>query len=191
MALLPLVFGMPVALFPVHIVFLEMIIDPACSIAFEAEAEEDLNMKRPPRDPKEKLLNWKRIDLSLLQGVVSLAICFTIYAIVLKMGKGEAEARSLSFATLVFSNLALILTNRSWTKSLLFSFKHKNNALIGVLFGSIVLLSLVLYIPMFQNLFHFNTLHFDDILFCFGGGLLSVGWFETFKYFKRKNLLKL
>ncbi|MEI8135536.1 MAG: cation-translocating P-type ATPase [bacterium] len=189
MALLPLLFGMPVALFPVHIVFLEMIIDPACSIAFEAEPEEEQNMKKPPRDPKERLLNWRRIDLSLVQGFVSLAICFAVFAIFLKMGRGETEARALSFATLVFSNLGLILTNRSWTKSLISSWQQKNSALVAVLVGSIILLGLVLYIPLFQNLFHFNILHADDILFCVGAGAISILWFELFKFFKRRASL--
>jgi Ca2+-transporting ATPase len=187
MALLPLLFGMPIALFPVHIVFLEMIIDPACSIAFEAEPEEEQSMKKPPRDPKERLLSWKRIDLSILQGVVSLAICFAVYAIVLKLDRGESEARALTFGTIVFSNLGLILTNRSWNKSMIASFRNKNRSLAAVIFGSIVLLAVVLYVPTFQRLFHFNILHTDDILFCIGGGILSILWFEALKYFRRKR----
>ncbi|MDP4237428.1 MAG: cation-translocating P-type ATPase, partial [Bacteroidota bacterium] len=187
MALLPLIFGMPIALFPVHIVFLEMIIDPACSIAFEAEPEEEGTMKKPPRDPKERLLSWQRIDLSVLQGIISLGICFAIYAIVLGLKRGEMEARALSFATLVFSNLALILTNRSWSSSIFASFKKRNAALAAVIFGSLALLGVVLYVPTFQSLFHFNTLHFDDILFCFAGGIISVFWFELVKFFRRRG----
>ncbi len=187
MTILPLLFGMPIALFPVHIVFLEMIIDPACSVAFEAEDAEDGVMLRPPRGPKEKLLSWKRIDLSLLQGVVSLAICFAIYVIILDLGRGENEARALSFATLVFSNLGLILTNRSWSNSIIASFKKKNTALVGVLGATVIILASVLYIPSLQRLFHFSILHADDIFFCIAGGLISILWFEILKYIRRKN----
>lgn len=190
MALLPLLFGMPIALFPVHIIFLEMIIDPACSIAFEAEPEEELTMKKPPRDPKERLLSWQRIDLSLLQGFISLGICFAIYTVILNLNRGEEEARALTFATLVFSNIALILTNRSWSKSMIASFKKKNSALAAVIFGSIGLLAIVLYVPVFQSLFHFNILHADDILFSVAGGILSILWFEVLKYFKRRGVTK-
>ncbi|MEP7233907.1 MAG: cation-translocating P-type ATPase, partial [Ignavibacteriota bacterium] len=187
MTLLPILFGMPIGLFPVHIVFLEMIIDPACSIAFEAEPEEEGIMKRPPRDQKERLLRWKRIDLSILQGVVSLAIAFGVFAYVLHLNRDEQEARALSFATLVFSNLGLILTNRSWSDSLITSLKKKNSALLAVIGGTLALLAVVLYVPVIQSLFHFNILHPDDLIYCFAGGSVSILWFEILKYFRRSR----
>jgi Ca2+-transporting ATPase len=188
MTLLPILFGMPVAFFPVHIVFLEMIIDPACSIAFEAEPEEEAIMLRPPRKKNEKLLSWKRIDLSLLQGIVSLIVSFGVFAFVLHLGRGDLEARALSFATLVFSNIGLILTNRSWSNSLFTSFKKRNTALAAVIGSTLVLLALVLYVPPVQSLFHFNILHADDIIFCIAGGAISILWFEIFKYIRKRNV---
>ncbi|MFI5264508.1 MAG: cation transporting ATPase C-terminal domain-containing protein, partial [Candidatus Kapaibacterium sp.] len=148
--------------------------------------EEDDIMQRSPRKPDERLLPWRRIDLSLLQGSVSLAITFGLYVYILHIGRGELEARTLSFATLIFSNLGLILTNRSWSTSLMRSFKKKNGALISVLGGTIVLLAIVLYLPTFQALFHFDTLHADDIILCFIGGAVSILWFEIFKKIHKK-----
>jgi Ca2+-transporting ATPase len=187
MAILPLLFGMPIALYPMHIVFLELIIDPACSIAFEAEPEDDQVMKLPPRSPTEKLLSWRRLDLSMLQGVSSLVICFAVFALALHLNRGAEESRALSFATLIFSNLALILTNRSWTSSMIASFRKKNVALGFVLVGGLSLLGLVLYFPPFEKTFHFTTLHTDDILICLAAGILSVLWFETLKYYRARR----
>lgn len=187
MTLLPLLFGMPVGLFPVHIIFLELIIDPACTIAFEAEPEEDDVMKRKPRPPKAQLFSRRMISLSLLQGAVSVILVFGIYAYVLSQGRGELEARSLAFATVVFSNLCLILTNRSWSAPISKLFKRKNKALAGVIGGTLVLLALVLYVPFLQRLFHFHTLHPDDLIFCVGAGFVSILWFELLKVFHRVN----
>ncbi len=187
MSLLPLVFGMPMALYPVHIIFLEMIIDPACSIAFEAEPEEKNVMNRPPRGREEKMLSWKRIDLSLVQGIVSVLICFGVFAFALHLGRDIKEARALTFATLVFNNIGLILTNRSWTTSLVGSFKKRNNALMGVMVFALTILGLVLYVPGLQRLFDFAVLHPDDITYCFIGGTVSIAWFELFKYVKRRR----
>jgi P-type Ca2+ transporter type 2C len=185
MTILPLIFGLPLALYPVHIIFLELIIDPACSIAFEAEPEETGIMKKPPRKPTDRLFNKKLLLFSIFQGMASLIVVFAIYEYVLGEGRGELEARSLAFATLVFSNLGLILTNRSWTKPIYATITTWNASLVGVIAGSLVLLSLVLYVPFLQSLFHFHTLHTDDIALCIAGGFISILWFELMKLFHK------
>ena len=112
MSLLPLIFGWPLVFLPVHIVFLELIIDPACSVVFESErAEQDL-MLRPPRPSKESLFGKKIIGLSLLQGFSVLAIVMAVFFIALSRGQGEEGARALSFGTLIVANLCLIMTRR-------------------------------------------------------------------------------
>jgi Ca2+-transporting ATPase len=185
MAIVPLLFGMPIGLLPVHIVFLEMIIDPACSIAFEAEPEEENIMARPPRDPKEKLFSREMLLLSLLQGVVSFAVVFGMYAVTLAKGVGEIEARSLTFTTLVLSNLCLILTNRSWSESIISSFKKRNKSLAGLVTVTLSILGLSLYMPFFQHIFHFHPLHADDIILCTVLAIVSILWFEFYKVFRR------
>ncbi|HET6371636.1 MAG TPA: HAD-IC family P-type ATPase, partial [Nitrospiria bacterium] len=116
MSLIPVLFKWPLVLMPVHIAFLQFIIDPACSIAFEAEPEEDDVMARPPRDPKEPLFGRRLLGISLLQGISVLVITLAVFLIALSRGQGEVEARALTFTTLIVANLGLIFTNRSWSR---------------------------------------------------------------------------
>ena len=114
LSLIPLLLGWPPVFAPVHIVFLEMIINPACSIAFEAEPAERDVMQRPPRDPQEPLFGKRILLLSLLQGVVVLLAALAVLGYALHSGASETQARALTFSTLVIGNLGLILVNRSW-----------------------------------------------------------------------------
>ena len=118
MSLIPVLFNMPLLLLPVHIVFLELIIDPACSIVFESEKEEADVMNRPPRQKDEGLFTRKNLALSLLQGFVVLAFIFWVYISGPGRGFDEAQVRTLTFTTIVIANLSLILTNRSWSATI-------------------------------------------------------------------------
>ncbi len=114
MSLIPVLLKMDLVLMPVHIAFLELIIDPACSVVFEAEPEEDDVMRRPPRSPEEPLFGRRTLLISLLQGLSVLIFVGLVFGFSHWRGQSDAEARALAFTTLVISNLALILTNRSW-----------------------------------------------------------------------------
>ncbi len=181
-ALIPLIFGWPIILYPVHIVFLELIIDPACSVVFETEPGERNIMKRKPRGSKKPLFGKKMMILSLLQGLFSLAIVMTIFGLALRLGQTEAGARALAFVTLIVSNICLILTNRTWSRTIISSFSFFNKALAGVIGGATVLLLIVLYVPSMKRLFHFGTMHLPDMLICLAAGILSVMWFEFLKF---------
>jgi Ca2+-transporting ATPase len=181
MSLLPVLFQWPLVLFPVHIVFLELIIDPACSIIFEAEPGERNIMKRPPRRLRDPLLSFRTLALSILQGLIVLIVVFTVYIIGLKLNRNVNEIRALSFTTLIIANLGLILTNRSWSQTIFASLKVRNIALWCVIGGALTFLAMVLYIPFLRNLFHFATLHWPDIIICLAAGTLSIIWFEIFK----------
>jgi Ca2+-transporting ATPase len=183
-SLLPVILKWPLVLFPVHIVFLELIIDPACSIVFEAEPEEADIMNRPPRNPQKPLFNKGMLALSLLQGLSVLGILLAVFNIALYKGLGEVEARTLTFTTLIVANLGLILTNRSWSRTILATFQSPNAALGWVLGGAVTLLALVLSLPFFRKIFHFNILHPNDLLICLCAGLFSVLWFEGLKVFR-------
>jgi Ca2+-transporting ATPase len=187
LSLIPVLFKWPLVLYPVHVVFLELIIDPSCSIAFEAEPEESDIMKRPPRDRKEPLFNRRTVAFSLLQGVIVLAVTLAVYRLSLALGRGDVEARTLTFATLVIANLSLILTNRNWSSSILGSLRARNMALRWIVLSAVVFLGLVIYVPWLRDLFHFEMLHFVDVLVCIGAGAVSVLWFEVVKYFSRKK----
>lgn len=182
MALLPLLFGLPLVLAPVHIVFLELIIDPACSIVFEAEPEEPNSMSRPPRRPDAPLLSVRTLLLSLLQGATLFLAVAAVYAIALQQGRGADEVRALTFTTLVIGNLGLILVNRSWSSTLLASLRTPNAALWWVMGGTLGFLAFVLYVPGLRELFSFTYLHLNDVLLAFAAGVTGIGWFELFKW---------
>jgi Ca2+-transporting ATPase len=188
MSLIPVLFNMPLVLLPVHIVFLELIIDPACSIVFESEKEEADVMNRPPRRKDEGLFTKKNLALSLLQGFVVLALVLIVYFCALGRGLGEAEVRTLTFTTIVIANLCLILTNRSWSGTILTTLRTPNRALAWVFAGTLICLFLVLYIPALRDLFRFAPVPFIDLVTCAGAGVLSILWFEIYKYkFRGKN----
>lgn len=184
MSLLPVLFQWPLVLFPVQIVFMELIIDPSCSIVFEAEPAEKNVMKRPPRSSLEKLFDMRTIGMSILQGIVVLLIVLSVYLLTLYNGQGETDARTISFTTLIISNLALILTNRSWSRTILQTLSSPNKALWWVLGGALAFLAMVLYFPPLQQLFQFCPLHLDDLLLCIIAGGVSVLWFEGLKLLK-------
>jgi Ca2+-transporting ATPase len=185
LSLIPVLFGWPLVLMPVHVVFLELIIDPACSIAFEAEPEEPNVMTRPPRNRKEPLFSGRTILLSLLQGTAVLLVTLAIYGFTLNQGRGELEARSLAFVTLVIANLGLILSNRFWSKNIISSLRYKNKALFIIIGATLAILTLVIYVPFMRELFRFGTLHPNDLALCFGAGVVCILWFEVVKLFNR------
>ncbi|MEN6335477.1 MAG: cation-translocating P-type ATPase [Phycisphaerales bacterium] len=188
LSLIPVFFSdWPLILLPVHIVFLELIIDPSCTLIFEAENAEPDAMTRPPRDPRERLFGWKSIWISLLQGVSVLAIVLGVFLIAQYLGHSENNARGLAFAALVVANLAVILTNRSWTRTILATLREPNTALWWVMTGALVFLGLTLYMPFLRDLFHFAPLHGRDLVICLLAGGLSILWFEILKVVRRSR----
>ncbi len=185
MSLLPVVFNWPLVLLPVHIVFLELIIDPACSVVFEAEREEADVMTRPPRNLAQPLLDRKTVVFSLLQGAGVLLVVFCVYLTAMYRGQGEFDARTLSFTTLIIANIGLIFTNRSWSRTILQMLKTPNAALWWVAAGALVFLGIVLYVPFLLGLFRFNRLHLLDLAICLAAGGISILWFEVFKVLGR------
>jgi Ca2+-transporting ATPase len=190
MSIIPILFKMPIVLLPVHIAFLELIIDPACSTVFEAETEEKDIMSRCPRNLKEPMFNKKTVTISLLQGVIALLIIFIVFLITLYRGRGVNNARTITFVVLVITNLVLILVNRSWSANLFRIFNFNNKALVYVTLGALSALTMVLYIPFLRDLFHFAILHWDDFMLVLAAGLASIICFELLKIvdgFKNNN----
>jgi Ca2+-transporting ATPase len=184
LSLLPVFFpGWPLLLLPVHIVFLELVIDPSCSLIFEAEEAEADVMRRPPRDPAERLFSLKSLGLALMEGGMSLAACLAVYFLACPT-HGVDAARALTFTALVVSFVAIILANRSWTLSILASLKHPNTALWWVLGGTGAFLALVLVWPPAQRLFRFAPLHGMDLLQACAAGVASVLGFEVLKIWR-------
>ena len=186
MSLVPVLLGGPIALMPVHILFLELVIDPACSVVFEAEPEDADVMSRPPRNPAEPLFGSRLLGLGLLQGTSALLIVLAIYLSALWGWLNASDATALSFTTLVVANLGLIFANRSWTRTIWSTLRTPNAALWWVIGGTIFFLGLALYVPYLRDLFHFSPLHPDDLLFCLVAGSASILWFEFLKLLKQK-----
>ena len=181
MSLIPVLFHWPMVLLPAHIAFLQLIIDPACSIVFEAEREEKQVMKRPPRSSKQPLFDRKTILISIMQGVIVLAAVLGVFGFSLSLGMSEEKVRALTFTTLIAANLGLILTNRSWSRTLVATLRLPNKALMPVAVGAILFLGIVLYVPVFVTLFRFSSPNHLELLVCIAAGIGSVLWFEGVK----------
>jgi len=181
MSLIPVLFKLPLVLLPVHIAFLHLIIDPACSIVLEAEPAEANVMKRPPRNPKEPLFGRKTLLLALLQGMGIFAIVLVLFMITLYRRQGELDARALTFTTLILANLGLILSERSSSRLSLKILQSPNAALWWVIGGGLGFLAIVLYVPFLRHLFSFSFLHPIDLAICLAGGTISLLWFELLK----------
>jgi Ca2+-transporting ATPase len=185
MSLIPVLFKLPLVLLPVHVAFLHLIIDPACSIVLEAEPAEASVMKRPPRNPKEPLFGRKTLGLAVLQGSGILAIVLAIFAIALYRGQGELDARALTFTTLILANLGLILSAGSTSRLNLEILKSSNAALWWVMGGGLFFLTIILYVPFLRHLFSFSFLHPIDLSICLVGGAIALLWFELLKLLNR------
>jgi Ca2+-transporting ATPase len=187
--LVPRLFGvqMPLVLMPVHIAFLELIIDPACSVVFEAEPEEADTMSRPPRPADEPMFSKRMISVSVVQGVVVLAAVMAVYLWAVFTGKPANDVRGLAFAALVAGNLGLIFVNRSWTHTIVGGLMSKNRALWWVTAGTLSVLALLLALPSARDLFQFAAMHPTDLAISLGAGALSVAWFEVYKLIRNRR----
>ncbi len=181
LALLPLVSGLPIIFSPIHIAFLELVIDPVCTLVFEAETEEDDIMRRPPRAPDEPLFSGRLIWRSLLQGVLAFVLVGASYAMAYGRGMPANEVRTLAFFSLVTAIVALIFVNRSFSASIMAPWRRSNRALNVVLLGIITILTLTLTWPVAAQLFRFGPLHADDLAITLGVGMLVLLILEFFK----------
>ena len=188
MTLIPAIMGWPEALLPVHILFLELVIDPACTIAFEAEPASDDIMQRKPRDPKAKMFTGRIFGVAMLQGVLSLLMTIGIYMTALLGWRNTGDAIALSFATLVLSNILLMFANRSWSETFVATLTRPNPALWWISSGTFIGLGIVLYIPLLRKLFHFAVLHPVDIGFCLLAAIIPALLMECVKHFAPRML---
>jgi Ca2+-transporting ATPase len=176
LALLPLAFGWPLLLYPAHVVFLEMLIDPICSIVLEAEPAERDAMRRPPRRRDEPILGARALLFALAQGVIALVAILLLYAWALASGMTADAARGLAFTALITANVFLVLINRAWGGGSFRGFLRPNQALAAA-----AALGLVLYVPMLEALYKFDAPSPGLLALALGVGALSVAWFELLK----------
>ena len=184
-SLLPVLLNMPIVFFPAHIAFLELVIDPTCSIVFEAEKEERGIMSRPPRNLKNPLFGRKSFLFSLFQGLSVLVATIFTYFIAINMGLDEASVRTVAFSTIVFGNIMLIIINLSHSSHLVNTLRNKNKSLLLMITGTLLGLFLVIYNPFLRNLFHFGVLDQSLIIKCAIAAVLSLAWVEIYKIAKK------
>jgi len=179
---------------PIHIAFLELIMDPTCSIVYENEPIEKNIMNQKPKPFSKSFFNNSEILQSSIQGVMITIGLLIIYQFAVQNGANEALTRTMVFTGLVASNIFLTLLNRSFFYSIITTLSYKNN-LVGIVIGlTVLILSLILLIPPVRVFFEFEPLSISQLAFSIGIGTVSVIWFELVKLYKRtmakKNVIK-
>ena len=188
LALFPLLLGYPILLGPIHIAFLEMIIDPVCSLVFEAEGDEKDTMQRPPRDPQQPLFSGGLIGWGLTQGLLAFSLVGGVYAIGKYQAMPEDELRALTFFALVLSMIGLILVNRSFSSSLWAALRRPSPVLLVVLAIVSLALTLSLLWPAASDLFKFGPLHPDDLALTAGSAVAVLLILELIKPLWRRRV---
>lgn len=188
LALFAPIFNLPQMLLPMHIMLLELIIDPTCSIVFEGEPAEPYIMSQPPRSPKEPLLTKSLTIKVVLQGIVMFLAAFIPFHILSDAGYTESYARSFSLITLIVANVFLVLVNRSNTQYLLHIFKEKGNkARLYINSLALVMLFCIIYVPFLQPYFKTTPVDLDMLLFAIMLGFVSSAWWEVVKFIQNRR----
>ncbi len=183
MSLIPVfVPGWPLVLLPVQIAFLELVIDPACSVVFESEQIDPQIMDQRPRPAGEPMFSRRVLTIAALQGVSVLLAALGVYLWAVLSGRPDDVVRSITFTALLAGNLALILVNRSWRLPAWQSFRQrKNPTLKWILGGAALLLLLVMTVPALRGAFSFGPMTLPEWLAGLAAGLAGVAWFEIYK----------
>jgi P-type Ca2+ transporter type 2C len=183
MSLIPVfVTSWPLVLLPVQIAFLELIIDPACSVVFEAEEIDPTIMEQPPRGPGEPMFGGRVLTIAVLQGCSMLAAVLGVYLWNVLTGRPDEVTRSVTFATLVLGNLALILVNRSWHLPVWRTFRERtNHTLKWILSAAVVLLVVILSVPSVRRALSLGPVSLTDWLIAIAASCIGVMWFEIYK----------
>lgn len=171
---------------PVHVIFLEVIMGPTCSIVYENEPMEENAMQQPPRPITQTFLSFREMNVSLLQGLMITAGVMAAYQWSVARGADEVLTRSMVFTTLVFANIFLTLVNRSFYYSFIHSMRNRNKLMVGVISITLLLLAAMLYAPPVARFFSITGLSPYELLLCTAISAASVLWFEIWKLGKRK-----
>ncbi|WP_295335101.1 cation-translocating P-type ATPase [Flavobacterium sp.] len=186
LVLMPAFFSwLPILLMPLHIVFLELIIDPVCAVAFESEQEEKKIMNRPPRKSDELFFGWSKILFSLFKGVLLLVMVIDVYAISIQEGHTDGEIRAIAFSSLIIGNVFLILSSLSDTRNFVSVLLEKNIAVIVISTIAFVILLLTITIPFFKDIFAFEFPGFAHFIPSVVGAVIMLLLLELAKYFRQ------
>jgi len=170
---------------PLHVIFLELIMGPTCSIIYENEPMEKNTMLQKPRPFTTTFFNGKELTTSIIQGLFITAGTLIAYQYSIQQGFSEGLTRSMVFTTLVTANVFLTLVNRSFYYSILTTLRYKNNLVLLIIGITITLTGLLLYVKPLAQFFEFERINSIQLLISIGLGFSSVIWFELVKLFKR------
>jgi Ca2+-transporting ATPase len=182
LSVIPVLLGWPLILMPVHILFLQLIIDPACSVVFEAEALEGQAMTDKPRSPGMRLFDSIVLARGFWQGAGLLGILLVVHVMTRNITESDDTARAMTFLVLVMSNLGLIHANRAWGPSRLRGPEARNPYFFWISLLTVCLLAGVISIPTINRLFAFSVPSQALLLLGLGFVLLGLAWFELVKW---------
>ena len=186
---IPLILGwvFPHLFSPVHVITLELIMGPTCSIIFENEPIEPELMSRPPENYSNNFFSRNELIGSTVQGLVIALGVLMLYQVMVYNGSDEKTVRTMVFSTLIISNILLTLVNRSFHAYFIETIQYKNNLMRGMLLLTLSLLVLMLTIPFIRSFYEFTNIGLSEILLCLAFGSVSVLWYELFKWIKRRT----
>ncbi|OYU82685.1 MAG: haloacid dehalogenase [Flavobacterium sp. BFFFF2] len=170
---------------PIHIIFLEIIMGPTCSIIYENEPMEPNTMVQKPKPLTDTFFNWKELSISLVQGLFITAGTLSVYQFAVYNGYNEDLTRTMTFTVLITANIFLTLINRSFYYSIFTTLKYKNNMVLTLVFTTIALVGIILFVKPVNRFFDFEILNQKQLLLCILIGFGAVIWFEGVKFIKR------
>lgn len=174
---------------PLHIIFLELIMGPTCSIIYENEPMEKNTMLKQPRAITSTFFNWGELSVSIVQGLIITLGTLAAYQYAVHAGYNEAVTRTMTFVVLIVANIFLTLVNRSFYYSIFTVLKYKNSMVYGIIFATISMVILLMYVKPLTQFFDFESLQPTQLIICTAIGFASVIWFEFYKMFKRKKVV--
>lgn len=186
---MPLVLGWiyPAIFSPVHVIFLELIMGPTCSVIYENEPMEENTILQQPRPLSSTFFSWKELTGSIIQGVIIAVGTLSSYHYAVENGYDEHLTRTMVFTTLIIANIFLTLINRSFYYSLLTTLTYKNRLVLYIISATLLLLAVMLYLPYVSSFFDLQALNVSQLAICMIIGSCSVLWYEIVKAVKRSK----
>lgn len=172
---------------PVHVIFFELIMGPTCSIVYENEPMEHNTMRQKPRKMTDTFLNWKELSISVVQGVFITIGVLLAYQYAVQNGQNEVSTRAMVFSTLIFSNVFLSLTNRSFVDDIFNSLRYRNPLFPLIIATTMVLMGAILYVPPLAAFFQLSSPGLAELGVSLGIAAVFTLWFEGFKWTFRKQ----
>ncbi|MFZ6773410.1 cation-translocating P-type ATPase [Undibacterium sp. SXout7W] len=182
MSLIPVMLGWPVVLMPVHILVLQLMIDPTCSLVFEAETEEPDSMRKPPRATDASIFDRRVVYMAGIQGLVLLATVLLVFKGSMEWGYSDHQARALALTSMVAGNIGLVFIHRSLSRNFWQSVLLPNPVIWWVIGSTCTLMALALSMPALHQLFYFEALQLKPLLATLAITLMSTGLLVAIKY---------